>query len=400
MANEKLKFTCDYMEGAHPLIMDALLSTNMSRPPDTVSMKFSASARDKIRKACDAPGCRCLLSRRRYPDKCHGNRCTSTFLSGSPRCGDGHIAVHEAGAIEFGGHKVLPLPHTYGKISATQISSYMDTFLSDENHEHMVMPGMVYISQPTEYGTLYSLEELTALSEACRRYHLPLYVDGARLAYALAAPENTVSLKDLARLCDVFYIGGTKCGALFGEAVVIPDPALIPHFFTIVKQHGALFAKGRILGIQFDVLFTDDLYLHIGESALNYADSIKNVLKENGYQFFLETPTNQIFIILEDEILHDLEGSAEFSFWENTMIRHSDPDRHKLGNHKGTHRCADHTFKTDTCLAGGIFRRSNTWIFPTAHYDRVFPIFYIQERFHIPICDRFLQYYILRRYFP
>ena len=202
----------------------------------------------------------------------------------------------------------------------------MDTFLSDENHEHMVMPGMVYISQPTEYGTLYSLEELTALSEACRRYHLPLYVDGARLAYALAAPENTVSLKDLARLCDVFYIGGTKCGALFGEAVVIPDPALIPHFFTIVKQHGALFAKGRILGIQFDVLFTDDLYLHIGESALNYADSIKNVLKENGYQFFLETPTNQIFIILEDEILHDLEGSAEFSFWEkyddtHTVIR-------------------------------------------------------------------------------
>lgn len=326
MANEKPKFTCDYMEGAHPLIMDALLSTNMMQTSGYGLDEFSASARDKIRKACDAPdaGVYFLVG---------GTQTNATVIDALLRsyqgvlCAEtGHIAVHEAGAIEFGGHKVLPLPHTYGKISATQISSYMDTFLSDENHEHMVMPGMVYISQPTEYGTLYSLEELTALSEACRRYHLPLYVDGARLAYALAAPENTVSLKDLARLCDVFYIGGTKCGALFGEAVVIPDPALIPHFFTIVKQHGALFAKGRILGIQFDVLFTDDLYLHIGESALNYADSIKNVLKENGYQFFLETPTNQIFIILEDEILHDLEGSAEFSFWEkyddtHTVIR-------------------------------------------------------------------------------
>ena len=202
----------------------------------------------------------------------------------------------------------------------------MDTFLSDDNHEHMVMPGMVYISQPTEYGTLYSLEELTDLSEACRKYHLPLYVDGARLAYALASPENDVTLRDLARLCDVFYIGGTKCGAFFGEAVVIPDPALISHFFTIVKQHGALFAKGRILGIQFDTLFTDDLYLHIGESALTCAAAIKLALKENGYQFFLETPTNQIFIILENEVLHRLEEQAEFSFWEkyddsHTVIR-------------------------------------------------------------------------------
>ena len=152
------------------------------------------------------------------------------------------------------------------------------------------------------------------------------YADGARLAYALASPENDVTLKDLAKLCDVFYIGGTKCGALFGEAVVIPDPALIPHFFTIIKQHGALFAKGRILGIQFDTLFTDDLYLHIGESALDCAAAIKSALKENGYQFFLETPTNQIFIILEDEVLHRLEEQAEFSFWEkyddsHTVIR-------------------------------------------------------------------------------
>ena len=300
MANEKLKFVCDYMEGAHPAIMNELLSTNMMQTSGYGLDEFSESARDKIRKACGAPNAGVYLL-------VGGTQTNATVIDALLRsyqgvlCAEtGHIAVHEAGAIEFGGHKVLPLPHTYGKITAAQVTSYMDTFLSDDNHEHMVMPGMVYISQPTEYGTLYSLEELTALSETCRKYHLPLYADGARLAYALASPENDVTLKDLAKLCDVFYIGGTKCGALF--------------------------AKGRILGIQFDTLFTDDLYLHIGESALDCAAAIKSALKENGYQFFLETPTNQIFIILEDEVLHRLEEQAEFSFWEkyddsHTVIR-------------------------------------------------------------------------------
>ena len=304
MANEKLKFVCDYMEGAHPAIMNELLSTNMMQTSGYGLDEFSESARDKIRKACGAPNAGVYLL-------VGGTQTNATVIDALLRsyqgvlCAEtGHIAVHEAGAIEFGGHKVLPLPHTYGKITAAQVTSYMDTFLSDDNHEHMVMPGMVYISQPTEYGTLYSLEELTDLSEACRKYHLPLYVDGARLAYALASPENDVTLRDLARLCDVFYIGGTKCGAFFGEAV----------------------AKGRILGIQFDTLFTDDLYLHIGETALACAAAIKSALKENGYQFFLETPTNQIFIILENEVLHRLEEQAEFSFWEkyddsHTVIR-------------------------------------------------------------------------------
>ena len=323
MANEKLKFVCDYMEGAHPAIMNELLSTNMMQTSGYGLDEFSESARDKIRKACGAPNAEVYLL-------VGGTQTNATVIDALLRsyqgvlCAEtGHIAVHEAGAIEFGGHKVLPLPHTYGKINAAQISAYMDTFLSDESHEHMVMPGMVYISQPTEYGTLYSRKELTALNEACRRYHLPLYVDGARLAYALASPDNDVTLKDLARLCDVFYIGGTKCGAFFGEAVVIPDPALIPHLFTIIKQHGALFAKGRILGIQFDALFTDDLYLHIGKSALDCAAAIKSALKENGYQFFLETPTNQIFVILENEALHRLEKHAEFSFWENYDDSHT-----------------------------------------------------------------------------
>jgi len=323
LTNNKLKFTCDYMEGAHPAIMERLLSTNMIQTSGYGLDEFSDSARDKIRTACGAPnaGVYFLVG---------GTQTNATVIGSLLRSYEGvlspdtgHISVHEAGAIELGGHKVLPLPHTNGKISADQISSYMDVFLADDSHEHMVLPGMVYLSQPTEYGTLYSLKELTSISETCHKYHLPLYVDGARLAYALASPENDVTLTDLARLCDVFYIGGTKCGTLFGEAVVIPDPALIPHFFTSIKQHGALFAKGRILGIQFDTLFTDDLYLHIGKSALDCADSIKKALKEYGYRFFLETPTNQIFVVLKDEVLLQLQEHAEFSFWEKYDDSHT-----------------------------------------------------------------------------
>ena len=326
MANEKLKFVCDYMEGAHPAIMNELLSTNMMQTSGYGLDEFSESARDKIRKACGAPNAGVYLL-------VGGTQTNATVIDALLRsyqgvlCAEtGHIAVDEAGAIEFGGHKVLPLPHTYGKITAAQVTSYMDTFLSDDNHEHMVMPGMVYISQPTEYGTLYSLEELTDLSEACRKYHLPLYVDGARLAYALASPENDVTLKDLAKLCDVFYIGGTKCGALFGEAVVIPDPALIPHFFTIIKQHGALLAKGRLLGLQFDTLFTDHLYEKIGLPAIQAADRIRQILSQNGYAICFDSPTNQVFCVIENAAMERLAKQVEFGFWEayddtHTIIR-------------------------------------------------------------------------------
>lgn len=187
------------------------------------------------------------------------------------------------GAIEFGGHKVLTLPQENGKITASQIRALLDQYEDDANRDHTVMPGMVYLSQPTEYGTLYSKKELAAISALCREKRLPLYIDGARLAYALACPENDVTLRDLAALCDIFYIGGTKCGALLGEAVVIPQPGLIPHFFTIIKQHGALLAKGRLLGIQFDTLFTDGLYERIGADAVRYADAIRRAMAENGY---------------------------------------------------------------------------------------------------------------------
>ena len=185
------------------------------------------------------------------------------------------------------------------------------------------MPGMVYLSQPTEYGTLYSLAELTAIHAVCRKYHLPLYIDGARLAYALASPENDVSLPDLARLCDAFYIGGTKCGALLGEAVVFPEPGLISHFFTIIKQHGALLAKGRLLGIQFDRLFEDELYLRIGASAVRYAQALQAALIEKGYPLLFQSPTNQIFPILSREAYDRLSKQVSFGFWEQLDAEHT-----------------------------------------------------------------------------
>ena len=235
----------------------------------------------------------------------------------------GHVSMHEAGAIEHSGHKVLTLPHELGKLSAEEIRAYLKTFWSDENHEHMVMPGMVYISQPTEYGTLYSKKELEDISSVCREYQIPLYVDGARLAYALASPANDVSLQDLAGLCDVFYIGGTKCGALFGEAVVIPKAGQIPHFFTIIKQHGALLAKGRILGIQFDVLFTDHLYEQIGKTAVALAAKIQDTIKAAGIPLYLESPTNQVFCIMENSRLEALGNEVEYSFWEKANETHT-----------------------------------------------------------------------------
>ena len=187
----------------------------------------------------------------------------------------------------------------------------------------MVHPGMVYISQPTEYGTLYTKQEMSAINAVCREYHIPLYVDGARLAYALACKENDVTLADLAQLCDVFYIGGTKCGALFGEAVVIPDPKRSPHFFTIMKQHGALLAKGRLLGIQFETLFTDDLYLQIGENAIRAADTIRAFLSSHGYEHYFTAPTNQIFIVLENTCYAALSKKIAFGFWEKKDDSHT-----------------------------------------------------------------------------
>ena len=321
-----LYFSSDYMEGAHPSILQRLTETNLEHTPGYGLDSYCDSAKARIREACCAPDADVFFL-------VGGTQTNATVIDALLRgyqgviCAQtGHINVHEAGAIEFGGHKVLTLPHHDGKITAEQIGALLDDYINDANHEHMVMPGMVYISHPTEYGTLYTLEELTQISALCRLHQIPLYLDGARLAYALACPQNDLSLADLARLCDVFYIGGTKCGALFGEAVVIPKAGTIPHFFTTVKQHGALLAKGRMLGIQFDELFTDHLYERIGVPAINAADRIRQILSQKGYQLCFNSPTNQVFFVIEDTAMAELSRYVDFGFWEkydeaHTIIR-------------------------------------------------------------------------------
>ncbi len=321
--NKKLSFSSDYMEGCHQTILKKLAETNLEQTPGYGTDEYTESAKEKIRKACGAPDADVFFL-------IGGTQTNATVIDallqsyqGVIAADTGHISTHEAGAIEAGGHKVITVPHKGGKISAHQVKEVMEGFRNDANHEHMVMPGMTYISQPTEYGTLYSREELTQLSEVCREYGISLYLDGARLAYALACSANDASLSDIAALCDIFYIGGTKCGALFGEAVVIPKSGLIPHFFTIIKQHGALLAKGRLLGIQFGELFEDGLYEHIGDGAARNADKIREALSANGFELCFGSPTNQVFCILEDSFMEKLSEKVEFGFWEKYDESHT-----------------------------------------------------------------------------
>ena len=323
---EKLWFASDYMEGAHPRLMARLNETNLEKSAGYGLDPYCESARDRIREACACPEAdvRFLVG---------GTQTNATVIDALLRPGQaavaadtGHINTHEAGAIEASGHKVAPLPHTNGKITAAQVEALCRECPPDSECAHTVIPGLVYISQPTEYGTLYTLAELTALSETCRKNGLYLYVDGARLAYALCSPENDVSLADLARLTDAFYLGGTKCGALMGEAVVLPNPRLIPRFFTIIKLHGALLAKGRLLGVQFDELMKDGLYLEIGAQAVALAARLQAALKRAGYPLLCEAPTNQVFAVLPNERVRALAERVEFTVWEpcgeeSTVVR-------------------------------------------------------------------------------
>ena len=319
MSNEKkkLSFASDYMEGAHPEILRRLWETNMEQTAGYGLDAYSESARKKIRAACQADDAEIFFL-------IGGTQANAVVIDallcsyqGVIAAETGHISVHEAGAIEFGGHKVLTLAHQAGKITAAQIESALAAYHEDANREHMVMPGMVYLSQPTEYGALYSLAELEAIGAVCRAADIPLYLDGARLAYARACPANDVTLADIARLADVFYIGGTKCGALFGEAVVFPKMNTVPHFFSIVKQHGALLAKSRIAGLQFDTLFTNHLYEKGGETALLAADRIRSALREKDYPLAYDAPTNQIFLVLDEAQKARLSKQVEMGFWEN-----------------------------------------------------------------------------------
>jgi threonine aldolase len=227
----------------------------------------------------------------------------------------GHIAVHESGAIEASGHKVLTLPERDGKVRSEDVDNYIRSFYADDTYQHMVAPGMLYISQPTEFGTIYSLEELKALSAVCHRHNIPLYIDGARMAYGLKAEGAEFTLRDIARLADVFYIGGTKCGTLFGEALVVTNKKLLKNLFPLVKQHGALLAKGRLLGVQFGALFRDGLYERIGKEAVRLALKIREAFREAGYKVVIESPTNQQFFQLPNDVIDRLRESIAFDYW-------------------------------------------------------------------------------------
>lgn len=318
-----LNFACDYMQGCIPSILERLNQTNMEATVGYGDDPYSISARNKIKEACglEEAEIRFLVG---------GTQANATVIDGLLRnyqgviaSTTGHIAVHESGAIEARNHKVITVEGKEGKVMASTVKAYMEKFFGDDTHPHMVQPGMIYISQPTEFGTLYSKKELEDLRSVCDEYHLYLYADGARLAYALGSEDNDVSLKDLAKYCDVFYIGGTKCGTLFGEAVVIPDKNLIPCFFTTIKQNGALLAKGRLLGVQFDEMFTNDLYFEAGKKAVQYAKKLTAAFEEAGYEVYMPTYTNQFFINFEDDVLKKIQEKVATSFWEKTDENHT-----------------------------------------------------------------------------
>lgn len=318
-----LAFQSDYMEGAHPVLIKKLTETNLLHTVGYGHDEFTEEARSLIRKACNAPDAAVQI----LTGGTQTNAAVIDILlkkwQGVISADSGHVAVHEAGAVEYTGHKVLALKGKDGKISAEQIDSYVTDFYNDGNWTHMVEPGMVYISQPTEFGTIYSKKELADISEVCHKRHIPLFVDGARLAYALGSEQNDVSLEDLAKYADVFYIGGTKCGALFGEAVVVPQPELIPHFETQIKQHGALLAKGRIAGIQFAELFKNNLYFELGKSADVFAARIQEELVKAGFKLYFKSPTNQVFFIIENSKLKSLSEKVLYGFMEKYDDEHT-----------------------------------------------------------------------------
>ena len=318
-----ISFASDYIAGAHPAILQKLIDTNMECLSGYGSDKYSVSAGEKIKKVCGCPDAEVFF----LTGGTQTNQIViSTILDdceGVIAAQTGHVSIHAAGAIEYTGHKVIELPAESGKLCADSIREYLINYYNDGNHEHMVLPGMVYISFPTEYGALYSKKELSDIYGICKEYNIPLFIDGARLGYGLASDECDIKISDLAQLCDVFYIGGTKVGALCGEAVVFTGNFVPKHFSTKIKQHGALLAKGRLLGVQFDTLFTDDLYMKISRHAIDMSRQLKNVFKEQGYRFYIDSPTNQQFIILENSEMSKLQEKVEFSFWEKYDEQHT-----------------------------------------------------------------------------
>lgn len=308
-------FDSDYMAGAHPEVMEALVKTNNEQTPGYGADSYTTEAQELIRKAVGCADAKVMFL-------VGGTQTNATIIDGILlrhegvlAAKSGHIAVHEAGAIEASGHKVLTLPHRDGKVRAEDVDSYIKDFYADATYPHMVAPGMLYISQPTEYGTIYSHAELRALSDTCHRHNIPLYIDGARMSYALAAEGADFTLRDIAGCADAFYIGGTKAGALFGEAVVITNNTLCRNLFPLVKQHGALLAKGRLLGVQFGTLFRDSLYERIGRHAVGLAIELREGFRSAGYEVVIESPTNQQFFRLPNEVIDRLHQVATFDYW-------------------------------------------------------------------------------------
>lgn len=318
-----LYFNCDYNRGAHPAILNALVEKNMEGLDGYGADRYCESAKEKIRAACECEEAEIwFVSGGTQTNQLVIDTALQKY-EGVIAAQTGHINCHEGGAIEMTGHKVMALPQYEGKIKAEDLKQMLKTFYADGNHDHMTFPGMVYISHPTEYGTLYSKQELTDISEVCRAYNIPLFMDGARLIYALRSRYTDVTLPDIARLCDVFYIGGTKCGTLLGEAVVYTKKNMPKHFVTSVKQHGALLAKGFVMGIQFDALFTDDLWKQIGDNAIETADQLIELLKRKNVPFFLQSPTNQQFVVFENSALEELGKKVVYSYWEPVDDNHT-----------------------------------------------------------------------------
>ena len=310
-----ISFDCDYNKGAHPEILKKLIETNYEVQPGYRFDSYTQSAKEKIKKACGGGDIEVEFL-------VGGTQTNMVVIStllkdyqGVIAADTGHVSVHESGAIEYSGTKVISIPGTDGKLKAEDLKAWVDNFYSDATYEHMVIPGMVYISQPTELGTLYSKAEMESLAEICRERDMLLYVDGARLGYGLMSYESDMTLEDVARIADVFYIGGTKVGALCGEAVVFTGGCKPEYFMTSIKKRGALMAKGRVLGAQFDALFTNDLYFKISKHAIDMAEKVKEIIKEKGWDIYLLTPTNQQFVLFDERQMEEVGAKVGFDRW-------------------------------------------------------------------------------------
>ena len=308
-----ISFECDYNNGAHPKVLESLIKYNDAKPTPYGFDEFSERAKNCIREAIGMPEAQIFFLT-------GGTQTNATTIDsmlyqyeGVICVGSGHINVHEAGAVEFTEHKIITIPDFEGKMEARTLDKYLDDFYHDGNRDHAVHPGLVYITFPTEFGTLYSARELDDIYQVCLRYGIPLYIDGARLGYGLKAEGSDVTLPYLARHCDVFYIGGTKIGALCGEAVVFTNRQAHKHFFSIQKQHGAVIAKGALIGLQFEALFTDNLYFKLSEHAIKMAMRMKKIFQQKGYRFYVDSPTNQQFIVLPDAEVERLSQHMQFT---------------------------------------------------------------------------------------